>query len=306
LKNLTKPLLGSERTLAVIKILANQKIKAGLWPGRLAKNSDLLFFTGISVFLGQSIYFHLILVDQGSNLTIHQTYSNMKHQFCLLAVFLLCIIGLQAQSSLKKHPNTKGKIWTDLFAKDLSNTIKPEGIWSVDASGVLTATEDQCIWTSKKYNDFILDLEFKNADGTNSGVIMHCSDAKDWIPNSVEVQIADDWAEKWATSPLNWQCGALFGRQAAVKQKVVKKPGEWNKYTIMCKGSKMQILLNGMLVNSLDLKDFTQQKVNPDGSEVPAWLSKPAATLPLTGYIGFQGKHAGAPIYFRNMRIREL
>ena len=24
------------------------------------------------------------------------------------------------------------------------------------------------------------------------------------------------------------------------------------------------------------------------------------------GYIGFQGKHAGAPIYFRNIRLEEL
>lgn len=26
----------------------------------------------------------------------------------------------------------------------------------------------------------------------------------------------------------------------------------------------------------------------------------------LKGYIGFQGKHAGTPIYFRNIRIKEL
>ncbi len=51
---------------------------------------------------------------------------------------------------------------------------------------------------------------------------------------------------------------------------------------------------------------YTSGKTNPDGSEIPAWLSNPLATLPLHGYIGFQGKHAGAPIYFRNIRIKEL
>ena len=43
-----------------------------------------------------------------------------------------------------------------------------------------------------------------------------------------------------------------------------------------------------------------------DGSEIPSWLSKPLADLPTQGHIGFQGKHAGAPIYFRNIKIKEL
>jgi hypothetical protein len=51
---------------------------------------------------------------------------------------------------------------------------------------------------------------------------------------------------------------------------------------------------------------YTSAKINPDGSEIPAWLSNPLAALPLHGQIGFQGKHAGAPIYFRNIKIKEL
>ena len=45
----------------------------------------------------------------------------------------------------------------------------------------------------REYENFIVDLEFKNEKGTNSGVIVYCTDRKDWIPNSVEVQIADDF-----------------------------------------------------------------------------------------------------------------
>ena len=45
---------------------------------------------------------------------------------------------------------------------------------------------------------------------------------------------------------------------------------------------------------------------NPDGSEIPSWLSKPLAELPTRGRIGFQGKHAGAPIWFRNIKIKLL
>jgi len=187
---------------------------------------------------------------------------------------------------------------------DLSNAIYPESVWTFE-NGEFTATEDQFLWTEKDYDNFILDLEFKNADGTNSGVVLYCSNLDDWIPNSVEVQIADDFNEKWANSPPSWQCGAIFGRKPATKS-AVKKPGQWNRYTIACKDNMIYVLLNDEQVNQMDLNDFTNAEVNPDGSKAPSWLSKAPATLPTKGKIGFQGKHAGAPVYFRNIRIREI
>ena len=51
---------------------------------------------------------------------------------------------------------------------------------------------------------------------------------------------------------------------------------------------------------------WTSAKTNPDGSEIPAWLSTPLAELATRGHIGLQGKHAGAPIYFRNLRIKPI
>ena len=161
------------------------------------------------------------------------------------------------------------------------------------------------MWSEKEYDDFVLDLEFKNADSTNSGVIVHASDMDDWIPHSVEVQITDDFSTKWSTVPASWQCGAIFGHQAVTKR-TVKKAGEWNHYTITCIGKKIWVVLNGELVNEFDMSLYTSAKTNPDGSEIPAWLSNPLSELPLRGHIGFQGRHAGAPIYFRNIKIKEL
>ena len=202
----------------------------------------------------------------------------------------------------KTHPNSGN--WQQLFTPDLSNAVYPKGIWTFE-NGILTASEDQAVWTKKDYNNFILDLEFKTDNGTNSGVIVYCTNLEDWIPNSVEIQIADDFAEQWAKSPRTWQCGAIFGRLAPTKS-VVKKPGEWNRYTITCRDNMIYVLLNGEQVTVMDMKLWTSAKTNPDGSEIPAWLSKPLAGLPTHGHIGFQGKHAGAPIYFRNLRIKEI
>lgn len=234
----------------------------------------------------------------------------MKRSLLPLAAGILCVaIFTWAHADdpedvhPKKHPDTSK--WAKLFEDDLSNAIAPEGIWTIDKDGVITASEDQCIWTDQEYDNFILDLEFKTADKTNSGVIVYCSDTKDWIPNSVEIQIADDHSEQWSKAEKTWQCAAIFGHLAA-KKSLVKKPGEWNRYTITCKDQMIHVMLNGEMVTEMDMSKWTSAKKNPDGSDIPAWLSTPFAELKTNGHIGLQGKHAGAPIWFRNLRLKEL
>src|SRR5450432_409777 len=229
----------------------------------------------------------------------------MKKKFfgCLLLI-LFSGSYLQAQDTAFINPDTKGKGWTNLFNADLSNAIFPDSVWTV-SGGILTASRDQSIWSKNQYDDFILDLEFKNADGTNSGVIVHATDINEWIPHSVEIQIADDYSEEWSKAPPSWQCAAIFGHQPATKH-IVKKAGEWNHYTITCIKRKIWVVLNGELVNSCDMSLYTSAKDNIDGTKAPEWLSNPMATLPLHGRIGLQGKHAGAPIYFRNIKVKEL
>jgi len=210
-----------------------------------------------------------------------------------LAALLLCL------------PCAQGQEFEPLFKDDLSDATFPEGVWSRDGEGVLTATKDQILWTKADYQDFILRLEFKNGEGTNSGVFVHASDTKAWVTDSIEVQIADDFSEKWLSKPHSWQCGAIFGRQAAYAR-AVKPAGEWNRMIVICSGPLITVHLNGVRVNSIDLRDFTSAVTNPDGSTPPPWLSKPPASLPLKGKIGFQGRHGDAPIYLRNLEVMKL
>jgi hypothetical protein len=226
----------------------------------------------------------------------------------LVVAACMCIITLQFFCTSEPtvppltHPDVSD--WKDLFSLDLSNAIFDDGVWTF-TDGILTANEDRAIWSNKSYNNFILDLEFKTEEGTNSGVIVYCSNRDNWIPNSVEIQIADDFAEKWAKSPKSWQCGAIFGHLPATKS-MVKKPGEWNRFTITCKDKMIWVMLNGEMVTEMDMSLWTSAEKNPDGSEIPPWLSTPFAELPTQGHIGFQGKHADARIYFRKIKMREL
>jgi len=222
--------------------------------------------------------------------------------WCMLASAAVAADAKKNDAPAKTHPDTTG--WKSLFAEDLSNAEKPKGVWTV-SDGVLTASQDREIWTTKDYDNFVLDLEFKTADGTNSGVIVYCTDTGAWIPNSIEIQIADDFSSKWSKAPKTWQCAAMFGRLAASKS-AVKKPGQWNRFTITCVDRQIDVVLNGQHVTSMDMSLWTSGTTNPDGSKIPPWLNKALSEHPTQGKIGLQGKHAGAPIWFRNVKIKEL
>lgn len=203
------------------------------------------------------------------------------------------------------HPKDDAPGFRPLFSSDLSNASFPTNTWHLNKQGELSSTTDQAIFTNDNYTDYTLDLEFKTSEGANSGILLHVSDPTNWIPNSVEVQITDDYASEWANAPASWQSGAIFGHQPPLKR-VVKKPGEWNRCTIVCNGRQVWVWMNGELVNHLDMSRFVSASVNADGSAAPSWLSKPMATLPLEGRIGLQGLHGGAGVVFRKVRVKPM
>jgi hypothetical protein len=217
----------------------------------------------------------------------------------LLSLMCLCEIGFSRGEGQKKGN------WKSLFGNELNQAKYDKNCWTLE-NGVITASEDKVIWAIGEYENFVLDLEFKTESGTNSGVIVYCTNEEDWIPNSVEIQIADDYCDKWGKAQKDFQCGAIFGHLPANQQKVVRKPGEWNRFKITCKGQKIDVELNGRKVTTMDMSLWTSGKTNPDGSAIPGWLPKPFAGLPTKGAVGLQGKHADATIWFRNIRIKEL
>ena len=211
----------------------------------------------------------------------------MKH-------FLLAMATLWCVASTFSSFAADNNKWKPLFGKNLENANYNPEVWS-ETDGVLGAVKDESIWTKDEYENFELDLDFKTDVGTNSGVVVYCTDTKDWIPNSVEIQIADDHCEKWGNGKPYEKCGAIYGHLGAVQDKVVKKPGEWNHMRIKCAGQHIMVILK-----------WTSGTKNPDGSDIPSWLPKPFAELPTKGFIGLQGKHGDSLIWFRNIKIRSL
>lgn len=222
----------------------------------------------------------------------------MKH-------FLLAMATLWCVASTFSSFAADNNKWKPLFGKNLENANYNPEVWS-ETDGVLGAVKDESIWTKDEYENFELDLDFKTDVGTNSGVVVYCTDTKDWIPNSVEIQIADDHCEKWGNGKPYEKCGAIYGHLGAVQDKVVQKPGEWNHMRIKCAGQHIMVILNGKKVTEMDMSKWTSGTKNPDGSDIPSWLPKPFAELPTKGFIGLQGKHGDSLIWFRNIKIRSL
>ncbi|MEM9110662.1 MAG: DUF6807 family protein [Planctomycetota bacterium] len=246
--------------------------------------------------------FPVIKIGAGQTVTVQYRFRITKGDAPDRATLNKMYAAYTGQSKLDQHPDSSD--WPPLFAEDLSDADFPEGVWTIE-DGAITASEDQAIWTKRDYDNFVLDLEFKTGPNANSGVIVYSTDTKNWIPGAIEVQILDDAGDKWKKIAGNGKCGAIYGHVAPTES-VAKPAGEWNRMTITCVDQQIDVTLNGKHVTSMDLSHFTSAKLNPDGTKIPSWLSKPKATLPTKGKIGFQGKHGGANIWFRNMKIKEL
>ncbi len=204
---------------------------------------------------------------------------------------------------LKAHPDSKA--WPDLFAPDLTNAVVPPGVWSWQQGELTPKEKDEVIWSKKEYENFILDFEFKLEPAANSGVLIYNTDLQNWIPNTLEIQLLDDPAPKWATIPANWKSGGIFGH--STPRKAATKPaGEWNRMTIRCQGPMISVLLNGELVTDINMKEWKSGKQAPDGSAIVDFEPRPLAEMATKGHVGLQGAHGGIPTHFRNLKIKSL
>jgi sugar phosphate isomerase/epimerase len=187
--------------------------------------------------------------------------------------------------------------WTRLIAEDLSNCILKPGSWVLQ-DGVLSPTGDGDIWTRERYGDFILDLEFKLGPKSNSGVFLRTGDVVEWLHTAIEVQILDSYGKNDVGRE---DCGAIFDCLAP-SVNAVRKPGEWNHYTITCKGPSITVVLNSRTVIEMDLNRWTDAHTNPDGT--PNKFTTAYKDMPREGHIGLQ--YHGDPVWYRNLRVRPL
>jgi len=193
------------------------------------------------------------------------------------------------------HPDTSS--WKNLFATDLSNAVDASG-WQFDGKELVAKNHDT-LWTKDSYGDFVLDLEFKVAKESNSGVFLRSGDIKNVLA-ALEIQVHES-----ADGSKYGMLGAIY--DAMPPSKTVGKPvGEWNRYTITCQGPQVTVVLNGETIIDANLDNWPEAGKNPDGT--PNKFKKALKDYARSGPIGLQGLHgkAQAPVWYRNLKIKAL
>jgi hypothetical protein len=167
----------------------------------------------------------------------------------------------------------------------------------------VAGTGNSFLCTKKEYGDFILELEFKVADGMNSGIQFRSQ----FYTRDTEIEIAGKKKKFPADRVFGYQSeidpspraytggvydearrGWLFDLKDNEAARKAFKNGEWNKARIECRGDHIQTWING--VKAADFRD----------------------SMTLKGIIALQvhgigkGKPPGDEVRWRNIRIKEL
>ena len=177
--------------------------------------------------------------------------------------------------------------------------------------------------TAKEYENFILRFEFYMPENGNNGVGIRMTDITlDASRHGMcELQLLDDGgsqyydaeAKKDKLKPYQYT-GSVYGivparrdnynqtkwkaKNYALGGSYLKKAGEWNFEEVRVAGSRIQVILNGIMIIDADLS-----KYKGDGSDTPDGKSHPGLHNK-KGHLGWLGH--GHHVMWRNIRIKEL
>ena len=194
--------------------------------------------------------------------------------------------------------------WQILFnGQDLS-------AWKIygkpDAAPVAWAIEgDELAWkkgagnlaTKELFADFELELEWKIAPGSNSGVMFGVNEDSDkpWH-SGPELQILDDAKHRDGKNPLT-SSGALYSLYPPAKP-AAKPVGEWNAMRVKVQGGRVQCWLNGTQTVDAQIGDDDWNARVAQSKFAP--FKQFARVRP--GRILLQDHNE--PVWFRNIRVR--
>lgn len=156
------------------------------------------------------------------------------------------------------------------------------------------------IITREKFQNFELELEWKIAPQSNSGIFYHVNEkiGTAIYESGPEYQLIDDkgWPDKLRDDQYS---GANYGMHAP-KNAIVKDVNDWNQACIVVNGAHVQHYLNGVKVVDYYLWDDDWMQLKEKGK----WKDYPYYGMALKGPIGLQD-HGGLA-QFRNIKIKVI
>ena len=233
-----------------------------------------------------------------------------------IATVLMAGTAFSQVNTLSKKEKNEG--WVLLFnGKDFSGWRQCNGTampanWVIedDAMKVLIGEGKQpgqgangdILFADKKYKNFELTIDWKASKMANSGIFYYVREVpgKPIYYAAPEIQVLDnvDATDNKIASHL---AGSLYDIIAA-DPKTIKPAGEWNTCLIKVKDGKATISMNGTKVVEYThwTPDWDKMVQNSKFKSFPGWTEG----ISKDGYIGLQDH--GYPVWFRNIKIREL
>ena len=227
----------------------------------------------------------------------------------LMAITTACASPNGAQTSTHMNQLTAREQqdgWKLLFDGKTTNgwrnyrkqTIGPG--WTV-VDGILTRSGENAgdIVTVEQYRNFDFMLDWKVAEGGNSGVMYRSTEEGDYPWQSgPEMQILDDARHADGKSPLT-SAGSVFALYEAPRGHV-RPAGEWNSSRIVVNGNHVEHWLNGskLLEYELGNDDWKARYEKSKFGKMPLYGKASQ------GHIALQDH--GDRVEFRNIRIKVL
>jgi hypothetical protein len=174
----------------------------------------------------------------------------------------------------------------------------PPGWAAVDGTLARTGPGGD-ILTTDEFGDFELRLQWKIAEGGNSGIFFRVvSEGSQVWESGPEMQILDNARHVDGKNPLT-SAGSNYGLHAPVRD-VTRPIGEWNDVRLVVAGAKVEHWLNGVKVVEYELWSPAWESL-VKGSK---FVTMPAYGRAKRGRIALQDH--GDPVWFRNITIRPM
>jgi len=179
-------------------------------------------------------------------------------------------------------------------------------LWKVEDGALLMSQKGaEDIATDKEYENFEFQLEWKIAEGGNSGIYYLVKEdpkkyVKGWYTGP-EMQILDD--DKHPDAPRgkdgNRKAGSLYDLIPATN-KQLRPVGQWNHVRIIVNKGKVEHWLNGSKVVEYDLNgpEFAELVKGSKFSTLPDFAKFRKGRIVLQDH--------GDLVWFRNMKIKKL
>lgn len=207
--------------------------------------------------------------------------------------------------------STKG--WRGYGREEMPETwIIEDGALKFDAKRKREVSRGDILF-SRKFRDFVLDLDWKISENGNSGIFYMVREVEGLgtAASGLEAQVLDNQGHPDAAKGRdgNRMSSSLYDLIPAVPQNA-KAPGEWNNVRIVVNDGHVEHWQNGEKVVEYELWTpewkamLADSKFGPERWPAAWWLMSEAGGEDRAGYIALQDH--GDDVWFRNIRVKVL